>query len=517
MPIADAPSRRHPLFGAGDVSAFLGLTFDNVAQLIVFSTLLIGVFHFPPKLVLARMLPGTALGVLFGDLIYTWLAFRLARRTGRTDVTAMPLGIDTVSLFGLTFGVLGPAFLRTGDAETAWQVGMALMVMMGGFKIVLAYFAGAIRRLVPEAAMLGTVGAVGVLLIAFLPMLKIFGAPLVGIPALLVVLLSLFRGVRLPGKVPAVLVAVALFTAAYILLRPYGLVPAAEGVPPASGAGFALPLPTLGFVHHFALSLSYLPIALPLAFVTVIGGIDNTASAAAAGDEYDTRSILLTEGISTLLAGLFGGVVQTTPYIGHPAYKRMGGRAGYTLFTALFVGLGGIFGYLAWLVHGLPEVVVVPILVFIGLEIGGLSFRQVPERYAPAVAACFLPVVADLVLIVGMGWLSASGGSPAALHGEAAAGFQAVQLLANGFVFSSLLLGATVSFLIDGRLPAAALTLLCSAAAAFVGLIHSPLPDASLFLPWRIEGRVPYLIAGGYAVAAACVMLASFLPRDEAA
>src|SRR5579883_3380510 len=89
------PAGRHRYVWAqaGDASALLGLAFDNVAQLIVFSTLLIGVFRFPAELVLRRMLPGTALGVLFGDLIYTWLAFRLARRSGRGDVTAMPLGI----------------------------------------------------------------------------------------------------------------------------------------------------------------------------------------------------------------------------------------------------------------------------------------------------------------------------------------------------------------------------------------------------------------------------------------
>ena len=90
----------------------------------------------------------------------------------------------------------------------------------------------------------------------------------------------------------------------------------------------------------------------------------------------------------------------------------------------------------------LPEVVVVPILVFIGLEIAAQSFRLVPERHAPAVAACFLPVAASLLLIVGGQWLSGAGVEPEALRGEARAAHQAVRLLANGFVFSSLLFGA---------------------------------------------------------------------------
>src|SRR5438105_8499223 len=129
----------------GDVNAFFGLMLDNVAVMI----LLVGTItaapgnnSFSPQFVLERMIPGTALGVLLGDLVYTIMAFRLARRTGRTDVTAMPLGLDTPSTIGVAFFVLLPA-LKEGrgnlglDNATAmvfaWQVGTRLWVMMGVF------------------------------------------------------------------------------------------------------------------------------------------------------------------------------------------------------------------------------------------------------------------------------------------------------------------------------------------------------------------------------------------------
>src|SRR5918993_5018006 len=82
---------------AGDLNAFFGLMLDNVMNLVILAGILIGVFGFPRDLVYTKMFPGTALGVLFGDLVYTWMAFRLARRTGRADVTAMPPGLDTPS------------------------------------------------------------------------------------------------------------------------------------------------------------------------------------------------------------------------------------------------------------------------------------------------------------------------------------------------------------------------------------------------------------------------------------
>ena len=121
--------------------------------------------------------------------------------------------------------------------------------------------------------------------------------------------------------------------------------------------------------------------------MTTIGGILKTESAEAAGDEYRTRDILLTEAGATVLAALCGGVVQNTPYIGHPAYKAMGARAGYTLATGLVIGLGAVAGMLSWLVGLLPEAAVAPILVYIGLEITAQAFLASPPRHGPAVAA----------------------------------------------------------------------------------------------------------------------------------
>src|SRR5688572_31730762 len=95
-------------FAVGDINAFFGLMLDNVVNLAVLAGILVGGFGFPADLVYTRMFPGTALGVMFGDLVYTWLAFRLAKKTGRDDVTAMPLGLDSPSTIGMALAVLGP-------------------------------------------------------------------------------------------------------------------------------------------------------------------------------------------------------------------------------------------------------------------------------------------------------------------------------------------------------------------------------------------------------------------------
>src|SRR5205807_6112596 len=144
-------------------------------------------------------------------------------------------------------------------------------------------------------------------------------------------------------------------------------VPAPEqGQPPAPwqpGALLSLyGAPGEWWATVFGAALGKLPVMLPFALATVVGGIDCTESAAAAGDEYDTRTILLTEGVASVVAGLCGGVLQNTPYIGQPAYKAMGGRAAYTLATALFVGAAGFFGWLTHLFEWLPQAAMFPIL-----------------------------------------------------------------------------------------------------------------------------------------------------------
>src|SRR5439155_11741886 len=145
------------------------------------------------------------------------------------------------------------------------------------------------------------------------------------------------------------------------------------------------PIPTLDFLKGLIPALKYLPIAIPFGLLTVIGGIDVTESARVAGDEFDTRGILLTEAVSTLVAGVCGGVAQSTPYIGQPAYKQMGARAGYTLLTGLFIGLGGILGYLSFIIELIPRVVLAPILIFVALDIAVQAFLACPARHAPAV------------------------------------------------------------------------------------------------------------------------------------
>jgi len=504
--------KRSLLVRPGDLNAFFGLMLDNVTQLVILSGILIGVFGFPKELVMGRIVPGSVVGVLIGNLVYSSMAVRLARKTGRSDVTAMPLGIDTISLFAFSFGIIGPAYLATKNAEAAWEIAMAAIVTVGLVKIGLSFLAPYLRRFVPRAGLLGPIAAVAILLIGFFPSLKVFHQPLVGFLSLVIILAGFIGRVRMPFGLPAAFTGVLIGMAAYYSLTAAGLIVPEMKTGGDAGWLIAVPWPTMGFLRGLPALGPYLALALPFALVIVIGGVDVTESAAAGGDEYDTREIVLTDGISTLIGGLCGGVLQTTPYIGQPAYKDMGAGAGYTLATGLFVGLGGILGYLAWIVNLIPEAAVAPILIFIGLEILAQAFTATPAAHHKAVAIAFLPAIAYLVLIQISSAVPASGGSIDKLTGEAAETVRTITILANGFIISSMLWAGALSMIIDHRFKAGAGFLAGAGIAALFGLIHSPFPDGRLFWPWSAGSTIPMMLSSAYFLSAGLLMAMDYLP-----
>lgn len=299
----------------------------------------------------------------------------------------MPLGTDTPSTIGIAFAVLGPAFIaakaRMPDADAAivaWQIGMATMVLMGLFKAAMAMVGDKLRRWFPQAGLLGSIAGVGIALLCTLQLGNILSEPLVGLVSLGLILYAMVARIKLPFGAPPVLASVVIGAALYFGLGALGLT-AHPVTLPAANFPLGFPTPSLGSMHGMSVAVhQYIPLALPFAILTVVGGIDVTESARVAGDDYDTRKILLTEAVSTLIAGICGGMSQTTPYIGHPAYKAMGARAAYTLATGLVIGLGGVFGYIAFLAGALPHPALAPIMFFIGLEITGQAYRAVIRR-----------------------------------------------------------------------------------------------------------------------------------------
>lgn len=504
---------------------------DNVAGLLLMTGLLSS-FGFPVDFAVTRMVPGTALGVLIGDLCFFFLAFRLAKQNGRNDVTAMPLGLDTPSTFGIVLFILGPSFLQSLEmglsqldaAYRTWHIVIWCIIMSGLLKAILAPFTEWVRRVVPRAGLLGSLAAIALVLISFLPLTEILGHPLPGMLALVIVLTSLVARIPLPGRTPGTLAALIVAGIVFYLMC---AIPGNSYHFPSLDPIQLFPTQWMeawqfGWLDSFDDALPYLPIAFPFAIGTVVGGIDCTESAVAAGDQYDTRTVIGVEAVATLIAGISGGVIQTTPYIGHPAYKAMGGRAAYTLGTALVVGSAGLVGYFGWLNSLIPAPAVYPILVFVGIEITAQSFVATPRRHFAAIAFACLPALAFLAMNV-PGRMLGQGVDPSTFSPDLLRDIKTLTMLSSGFVLTSLLWAWALAASIDRRLKLASKVMLASGIMTLFGVIHSPLAGNQLFIPFGPEswGKMvldsenqKYVLefAAGYFASAALLFAWSFHP-----
>lgn len=480
-------------FVAGDIDGFFGLALDNLIQLLVIVALCGGVLGFGPELLLGRVLPGAALSILVGNVFYSWQAWKIAKATGRDDITALPYGINTVSLFAFVFLVMLPAkLLALGAGATeaeacraAWHAGVLACLGSGLIEFGGSFVAEWLRKLTPRAAMLSTLAGIAIAFISIGFLLRTFAAPLVGFVPLGVVLLIYFGRVRFPLRIPGGLVAVVLGT---ILAWATGLMKwDPEGMRFAvDQIGLYLPRPAVGAIVAGLKSgylWSFLAVIVPIGLINLIGALQNIESAEAAGDTFPTAPSLAANGIGSIVAALFGSCFPTTIYIGHPGWKAMGARIGYSVLDGVFAALICLTGTIGLLAALVPIEAGMAIVLWIALVISAQAFQATPRAHAPAVIVGILPGIAAwgaMLLKAGLraGGVGVPGGDPFGpglidslkgtdifLHGLFA--------LEQGFVLTAMFWSALTVAIIERRFVTAAgwsgAAALCSA----VGLMHA--------------------------------------------
>ncbi len=467
-------------FSKGDLGAFWALFADNLANLILIMGVCGFVFKMPPEVVYGHILPGLGMALLLGLLVYTYLARRLMVRYGRSKVTALPYGISTPILFVYLFGVIGPVYAMTGNARTAWQVGLAAS-FLGGLVEMAGSLAGPwLKKNLPRAGMLGTLAGIALVFIAAVPMAEVFEHPIIGLPCLVVVLVGLVAGIKLPAGLPAGLAAIVLGIA-------IGLCTGDSKIS-FDGIGFYPPVPVWSDLWsglQAMLDNSWVfAVVIPAEIYNFIETMNNVESAEAAGDAYPVRTCQLVDGAGTLVGAVFGSAFPTTVFIGHPGYKRMGARTGYTLGVGVVVFLAALFGGLKFL-HGLvPLAAVAPILVFIGLVMTAQAFWSTPKAHAMAVAVAMLPHVSNLLMVKWEALRTSMAGmmseplpelvsltmqSAMLQQGAHVAGHAA---LSAGSILVGLLWGAATAFLVDRAWVKAALVLGSCGVLSMFGIIH---------------------------------------------
>jgi len=243
--------------------------------------------------------------------------------------------------------------------------------------------------------------------------------------------------------------------------------------------------------------------AIPLGIYNFTEAMNNVESASAAGDNYNLRKILAADGIGAIVGSMLGSPFPPAVYIGHPGWKSVGGRVGYSFATGIAIALVCFLGLIALLLKVIPLVAILPILLYIGLVIGAQAFQASPAKHAPAVVLAIIPNIAEWAKINMDNALNVAG-SGADKVGMAALAqvgvvYQGMALLGGGSVLAGMVLGSMAVFIIDRKLTQAAIVAFVGAAFAFIGLIHGP------HLGWMVSP----LVSLGYVMFGAVCLLMS--------
>jgi len=513
------------LWVPGDWNAFFGFGTNILVNLLTLTGLLRYVLQMPGELVFGRILPACGLMMCMSTSYYAWLAYKLAQKTGRTDVCALPSGISVPHMFIVTLVIMLPVKLATGDPIKGWQAGLtwvfiqSFVLMAGGF------LAPIVRRITPKAALLGALAGVSITFISMKPALEMFMTPMVGIVCFAVILVSWFGGVKY-GGVPAGLVAIAAGTLIAWGSNLFGLNFGGMSADALKSSfqtfGFAVPHPAIGLVLgglHWSFLKTILVTAIPFGIYDLVEAMDNVVSASAAGDEYPTTRVLTADGVVSLIGCLMGNPYINAVYIGHPGWKAMGGRIGYSAATGVMVILLSWFGVISLMTAVIPVVAISPILLYIGMLIGSQAFQESPRRHAPAIVVALVPSIAawgKLQIDNALGAVSnIHHVTPDMIASMKQVGvmYQGLAILGAGSILGGVILGAITTYIVEREFSHAAAFAAAGGLLTSFGLMHGEEVDLSRIQNPGVVGA--YLAVAGVLYACGRFATASKPALDE--
>jgi adenine/guanine/hypoxanthine permease len=483
------------LWTPGDWNAFFGFGTNILVNMLVLTGLLRFVLKMPDSLVFGRILPALGLMMCLSTFYYAWLAYRLAQKTGRTDVCALPSGVSVPHMFIVTFVIMLPVTIKTGDPLKGWSAGLVWVFFQSFILMIGGFIAPYIRKITPRAALLGTLAGVSVTFISMRPALEMYMTPQIGLVCFAIILISWFGGVKYPRGIPAGLVAIAVGMVIAWGSNLFGLGLGGlslKGVGDAFASfGFSVPIPAVNQVFSgFEFLGVILVTAIPFGIYDLVEAMDNVESAEAAGDEYPTTSVLTADGVVSLIGCLMGNPFINAVYIGHPGWKAMGGRIGYSAATGIMVIVLAWFGIISVLLALVPVVAISPILLYIGMLIGAQAFQTTPIKHAPAIVLALTPHLAawaklqiDTMLGATVNAAQSVGGLAADKVGDVKAAaiaslpqqgvvYRGLEVMGGGSILAGLILGAIGVFVIERDFVKASAFAFAGAVLTYFGFMH---------------------------------------------
>jgi adenine/guanine/hypoxanthine permease len=474
-------TKKPALWVPGDWNAFFGFGTNILVNLLVLTGLLRFVVKMPDELVFGRILPATGLMLFLSTVYYAYLAHKVAKETGRTDVCALPSGVSVPHMFVVTFVIMMPIAVKTGDPIKGWEAGLTWVFVQSFVLMIGGLIGPVIRKITPRAALLGTLAGVSIAFISLRPALEMFMTPVIGVICFAIILASWFGGVRYFKGIPAGLVAIGVGSLIAWVSRglgfEYGGLSWEKLVGSVTSFGFSFPVPAIGHVFSgFEFLGVILVTAIPFGIYDLVEALDNVESAEVAGDKFPTTRVLTADGVVSLIGCLMGNPFINAVYIGHPGWKAMGGRIGYSAATGVVVLLLSWFGVISLMSSLVPIVAISPILLYIGMLIGAQAFQETPKNHAPAIILGLAPHIAAWGKLQIDSALGAAGTNAHAVGfdklGQTGILYEGLAILGGGAILGGLILTAIGVFVIDRAFTKAAAFAAAGAVLTFFGFMH---------------------------------------------
>ncbi len=466
----------YPIFVKSDLDGFIGLFIDNLVNLLIITGLCLSI-GMPAYLVFGRILPGTAASVLAGNIFYSWQSHRLAKRERRSDVTALPYGINTVSLLAFFTLIIAPVYIQTKNADFAWKIGVISCLVSGFFEGLGAFIGDKLRKITPRAALLSTLAGIAISFIALDQTVKIWDKPLIALIPLALIMAEYFSHVKLPLRIPAGFYALMIGS---VIAWSTGAMDGEKLCQSTNEISLYLP----GFFLIDILNgvsiqdvLPYLSIAIPIGIMSFFGTLQNIESASAAGDTYPAMPTLLMNGIGTIIGSCFGSPFPTTVYIGHPGWKGLGARSGYSIINGAVMTIICLTGLMSVIVSAVPLEAGFPILLWIGVIITAQAFQTTPSSHAPAVALGLMPSIAAWGLSILRQFINVEGNYTTQqmndIISRSLPHLKGILVFSEGALFSAMFLSAVAVYLIEKDFLKSFFWTLPLILFTYCGLIHS--------------------------------------------
>ena len=476
------PPIKIPFFRAGDIGGLVYFFIGNLINyiIVIFFLQQIG---WPDEIIFGRVLPGMSIGLMLGGLYYAYMGWKLMKKTGDPTVTALPSGLSTPAMFVYIFGIIYPLHYAGLEPEQCWQAAVAACFMGGMIEVLGGFVGPQLRKILPRAAMLGTVAGIALVWMATAGLFEVYHDPILGMPVLIIALIGLIGGYVFKKNIPMLLVAVV-FGIGYAFILGRITVD-------TSGVGFFVPSFHFGAIGAgFSNMIVYLPIIIPIMIYAFIETMDNVESAAAAGDDYPLGEAQIADGLCTVAASCFGGIMPNVVWLGHPGLKKSGTGIGYSWVGGLLFGACALFGVFGLFNSLMPQVIAVITFLWCALLMLVQGYTDTPRRHGAALAIALVPHLADFAYTYVDGAL----GSFGILYGPLAENgyffmdssdkisaaliaygvmWKGVVALKYGAILTSILWATVMVFIIDRRLDKAAIALFVAAVISFFGFIHA--------------------------------------------